>query len=101
MTLDGLASLMKQGFKKNQEEMAIMVNTAVQSTQDLLVEKIDKGFDQVDKRFDVVDKKFDQVTEKINNISWNIVDVVHKEEFDELEMRVGTLEAANSPHKKI
>ena len=93
MTLDGLASLMKQGFKKNQEEMVIMVNTAVQSTQDLLVEKIDK----IDKK---MDKRFDQVADKINNISRNIVDMVHKEEFDKLEMRVENLEAVDLPDKK-
>lgn len=61
-------------LEANQEEMATMVNTAVQGTQDLLVEKIDKGFDQVIK--------------KINNISLNTVDVVHKEEFDKLEIDV-------------
>ncbi len=94
MTMDGLASLMKQGFKKSQEDMAVMVHDAFQSTQDLLVEK----FEKIDEKFEKIDENFKEVKKKIDNISLNIVDVVRKEEFDKLESRVVVLE--NTPSKK-
>lgn len=78
-------------------ELAIIMRDSFQSNQ----EYIDKKFDAVDKKFEVVGKRFDQVVEKINNISRNIVDVVHKEEFDKLETRVVDLEkVADLPVKK-
>lgn len=94
MTMDKLAVLMKQGFKKNQEEMAIMVGNAFQGTQDLFVEK----FNLIDKRFDILtgemNKNFKNVNEEINKANLNAVDVVRKEEFNALEVRVVRLEEA-------
>ena len=93
--MDGLASLMRQGFKKNQEEMADMVKNAFQSNQEYMDKRfdaVDKKFDAVDKRFDAMDKRFDQVVQEIHKINLNAVDVVHKEDFDKLEDRVVVLE---------
>lgn len=79
--MDGLASLMKQGFKKNQEEMAVMVKNAFQSNQEYM-----------DKNFAVVNKNIKEVHTEIQKINLNAVDVVRKEDFDKLESRVVDVE---------
>src|SRR3989344_1857411 len=75
VTMDGLANLMREGFKKtqdqmakNQEDIAIMVNTAVQGTQDLLVERIDQLDRKFEGKFEEVDKKFEGINYKLDKI---------------------------------
>mgnify|MGYP001591765700 CR=1 FL=1 len=98
ITLDGLAGLVKQGFKRNQKEMAemtVMVKNAFQGNQDYMDLKfnaIDEKFEKIDRRFDQVDENFKQVTQKINNISLNAVDVVRVEDLEKLDNRVIVLE---------
>lgn len=98
-TIDDLAVLINTNFqktqkhtnKKNDELVGIMFKT-FDSNQKYM----DKRFDQVDKKCEVLtnemNKNFGEVTKKINNISLNIVDVVRKEEFDKLEIRVSSIE---------
>ncbi|MCK4454185.1 hypothetical protein KAU51_02465 [Candidatus Parcubacteria bacterium] len=48
---------------------------------------IKRGFDKVDERFDLVDNRLERIETRLENL-------VHKNEFEKLEMRVKILEEA-------
>ena len=90
-TINDLAVLINTNFKKSQNH--------TNKKNDELVGIMFKAFDSnqkyMDKRFDIVTEEmregfkktsenFKEVSKKIDNISLNIVDVVRKEEFDNL-----------------
>src|SRR3989344_1614714 len=98
-TINDLAVLINTNFKKSQNH--------TNKKNDELVGIMFKAFDSnqkyMDKRFDIVTEEmregfkktsenFKEVSKKIDNISSNIVDVVRKEEFDKLEIRVNSIE---------
>ncbi|OGZ70394.1 MAG: hypothetical protein A3F47_00780 [Candidatus Staskawiczbacteria bacterium RIFCSPHIGHO2_12_FULL_38_11] len=74
------------------DELAVMINNGFQNTQDHFNKKFDALTGEMRNGFKKVNENFKEVNEKINNISKNIIDVVHKEEFDRLESRVTDVE---------
>ena len=62
VTLENLAVMIKKGF-----------------------DGVDIKFKEIDERFDVIDKRFDKIDKKLEY-------VVHRNEFEKLEMRVNFLE---------
>ncbi|OGZ65419.1 MAG: hypothetical protein A3C50_03710 [Candidatus Staskawiczbacteria bacterium RIFCSPHIGHO2_02_FULL_43_16] len=81
-------SLLKSVGKKleaNQESMAGMVKTALQGTQDLIIKRFDE-------KIDGLDKNIKEIHKEVQKINLNAVDVVRKEEFDNLESRVADVE---------
>lgn len=75
--IDGLAVIMQDSFQTNQEYM-------------------DKRFTEVHEKMDTnfkqIKENFTEVKRQIDNLSRNIVDVVHQEQFDKLETRVVDVE---------
>ncbi len=78
--MDGLASLMKQGFKKNQEEMAVMVENAFQGNQ----EYMDKNFKAISEDLGHVHYKLDKIDKKLDSHEKTIFN--HDGRIDKLEI---------------
>ncbi len=84
MTIDELAVVVKQGFKKNQTEMA--------GTVKIMLDAFQSNQEYMDKNFDIVNKNIKEIHKEVQKVNLNIVDVVHKEEFDKLDSRMVDVE---------
>ena len=61
-------------------------------TIDKLAQMVQKGFAEQSEKFTGLDGRFDKIEKDLTIIKGQLVDVVHKSEFEKLESRVEYLE---------
>lgn len=85
---DQLEALMKQGFANVKTEIKQEIDRSIDSIGIM----VKRGFDHVDERFEGVDRRFDGVDNKLASINRRLSQAVYQPEFNQLEVRVTTLE---------
>lgn len=70
------------------DDLAVMMKNSFDGQNELL----NKRFDKIDERFNKADKRIDNVEKTLTSIKRDTANIVHQEEFDKLEGRVGILE---------